>query len=54
MLILGLLVSFSSVIESVSKFVSSLSAFSLISGDPDGGGVLSVSCFIGGSGVRGL
>jgi hypothetical protein len=53
MLILGLSASLSSMVESVSKFVSSLSALSLISGDPGGGGVFSVSCFIGGSGVSG-
>jgi hypothetical protein len=54
MLILGLSVSLPSIVESVSKFVSSLSALSLISGDPGGGGVLSFSCFMGGSGVSGL
>jgi hypothetical protein len=53
MLILGLSASLSSMVESVSKFVSSLSALILISGDA-GGGVLSFSRFIGGSGVSGL
>jgi hypothetical protein len=54
MFILGLSASLSSIVESVSKFVSSLSALSLISGDPGGGGVLCFSCFMGGSGVSGL
>ena len=54
MSILGLSASLSSIVKSVSKFVSSLSALSLISGDPGGGGVLSFSCFVDGSGVSGL
>jgi hypothetical protein len=48
MLILGVS-ALSSTMDSVSKFVSSLSALILISGDPGGGGV-SCSFFAGGSG----